>query len=236
MLRSPQAQEASFSMQKAKFCQRHCFWGKESCRLLVNLDERKCRRRHKKQLQFQILVLLHVEAHLGSLLVLATCITAFSNECTFKFEEERLNNSHYVCRDDNGKIRIRNTKWMTDNCERCTCEPGGIKCCKTYCVLQGEFSASLIFLIVRWSSSGGCENPMRFTEFIYLSTTTKSNAKPPSTRRSVSTLWWNAITQKSIVQSMPGRCSVLLWVQYSQSQLPPPVTSNSLQLCIPTWQ
>ncbi|XP_057591807.1 beta-microseminoprotein isoform X1 [Hippopotamus amphibius kiboko] len=82
----------------------------------------------------QGLVLIRMNALLGSLVVLATFVTLCDAQCYVILNQNPASNE---CKDLSGVTHPRNSKWNTENCEECTCDEGVTNCCNTAAIPMG---------------------------------------------------------------------------------------------------
>ncbi|XP_063131335.1 beta-microseminoprotein isoform X2 [Rattus norvegicus] len=79
-----------------------------------------------------------MKARLGSLLVLATLVTASNAACSIQRLKRLPNEKSDECTDVDGGKHVLNTYWQK-NCEWCFCEKTAITCCTNQ--IGGAFSS-----------------------------------------------------------------------------------------------
>ncbi|XP_070289266.1 beta-microseminoprotein isoform X1 [Myotis yumanensis] len=79
----------------------------------------------------------HLNALLGSLVVLASCVMLCNAQCYFIPVEGSPDNLLKECKDLGGVTYAMNSKWKNEKCEECSCNPTGIHCCNIVAIPVG---------------------------------------------------------------------------------------------------
>ncbi|XP_059518099.1 beta-microseminoprotein [Myotis daubentonii] len=82
-------------------------------------------------------MLITMNALLGSLAVLASCVMLCNAQCYFIPIEGSPDNLLKECKDLGGATYAMNSKWKNERCEECSCNPTGIDCCNTVAIPVG---------------------------------------------------------------------------------------------------